>query len=129
MINFHRLKPVLLKIACRAQIRKQILFRKLLLRAVGQALHRDHAGGEFIVAQDHSVARPQAIREAERFSEFHLDRRQLHYEARPARARPAANSEGRPGRPPPGGGGAPPATSAAPDSCNESTSRSVPMAN
>src|SRR5258705_11352919 len=49
-------KPVLLKIACRAQIRKQILFRKLLLRAVGQALDRDHAGGEFIFAQDHSVA-------------------------------------------------------------------------
>src|SRR5437879_4285327 len=71
-----------LAISRRAQIRKQILLRKLLLRAVGQALDRDHASGEFILAQDHSVARLQAIREAEGFSEFHLDSWQLHREAR-----------------------------------------------
>jgi len=42
MINFHRLKPVLLKIACRAQIRKQILFASFCC-VLGQALDRDHA--------------------------------------------------------------------------------------
>src|SRR5260370_30978728 len=70
-------KPSMARGSCPTQIRKQFLLHELMLRAVGQALDRDHSGGEFIFAQDYSVARLQAIREAQRFSELHLDCRQL----------------------------------------------------
>src|ERR1700681_1089239 len=77
-----------------AQIRKQFLLGKLLLRTVAEALDRDNSRSQFIIPDNDGVARLQSIREAQRFPEFHLDRGQFHYETRVAQALRKSNRRG-----------------------------------
>src|SRR6267142_451574 len=54
-------KPLSARGAFGAQMRKQFRLREFLLRAVSQTLHRHNSSGEFVIAQDHSMPRFQAI--------------------------------------------------------------------